>query len=414
MDARSTLWEASLTALTHYAVENGHANPPRGLLVDGIDLESWIRRQRRTWDQLTDERRQRLQELPGWTRNVLDDKWEAGYRHLVDYVDFTGSAEVLQSYVAEDGYRLGKWVSVQRRIWKDLSEDRRRRLSELPGWTLDARGRWWDDWFAKLEDYVTEQGTARVPQTYVTEDGAKLGTWVSNQRSTWESLSAERRSRLEQLAGWTLDSRTAFWEEGFRHLQAYAKETGTAQPPSNCIRDGFKLGVWVNTQRQNWTTLDDERKRRLEQLPGWTLNTKNTQWEEGLAHLIAYVEEHSTALVPTDCIFNGFKLGQWVTVQRVNWTSLPANRKLRLAALPGWAVSVRDAWWEEGFAQLKRYVNENGHACPAQSYFCADGFRLGSWVATQRQSFAKSQLSETRKTRLAKLTGWEWKPRRRR
>lgn len=410
LDARSALWETSFTALAHYVEENGHTNPPRGLLVNGIDLESWVRRQRRTWDQLTDERRQRLQAIPGWTRNVLDDKWDSGYGHLVAYVDTAASAEVPQSHVTDDGYRLGKWVSVQRRIWDKLSEDRRRRLAQLPGWTLDARGDWWEDWFRRLQAYVAEHADARVPQTYVAPDGANLGSWVANQKSAWRSMSAERRRRLEQLPGWTLDSRTAFWEEGFRHLKEYAKEHGSAQPPSTCVRDGFKLGIWVNTQRQNWSTLDDDRRHRLEQLPGWTLNTKVTQWEEGFEHLLAYVRENGTALVPAEYIFHGFKLGQWVAVQRSSWTSLREERRDRLAALPGWAVSVRDAWWQEGYAQLQRYVDENGHACPPQKYVTDSGFNLGSWVATQRQSFAKGQLSEIRRKRLAKLPDWEWTP----
>lgn len=411
LDARSALWDTSLTALARYAAENGHANPPRGLLVDGIDAESWIRRQRRTWDQLTEERRQRLQALPGWTLNMLDDKWYSGYEHLVEYVKTTGSAQVLQSYVADDGYRLGKWVSVQRRIWDKLTEDRKQRLAQLPGWTLDARGNWWEDWFRRLEEYVAEHGDARVPQQYVSSDGTNLGVWVANQKSTWASMGDERRRRLEQLPGWTLDSRTAFWEDGFRHLSEYAEEHGSAQPPSRCVIDGFKLGIWVNTQRQNWATLDDDRRRRLGQLPGWTLNTKATLWEEGFEHLTAYAEESGTALVPAEYVFRGFKLGQWVGVQRSSWSKLSDDRRQRLAALPGWAVSVREAWWEEGYLQLQRYVEESGHACPPQSYATDIGFRLGSWVTTQRQSYAKGQLSEDRGKRLVGLPGWEWKPR---
>ncbi len=112
--------------------------------------------------------------------------------------------------------------------------------------------------------------------------------------------------------------------------------------------------------------------------------------------------------MPGDYLFQGFKLGQWVTVQRSGWDSLQPDRRERLAALPGWAVSVRDAWWEGGYAQLQQYAGENGHAGPPQSYTSASGFRLGSWVATQRQSHAKGQLSDERRRRLLSLPGWEW------
>lgn len=136
----TALWEKSFTALAKYVQEHGHANPPRGLAVEGIDIETWVRCQRRHWDELTDERRRRLRDLPGWTLNAVEEKWNTGYRHLVAYVEKVGSAEVLQSYDADDGYALGKWVSVQRRTWDKMTAGRRNKLAELPGWTLDARG----------------------------------------------------------------------------------------------------------------------------------------------------------------------------------------------------------------------------------------------------------------------------------
>lgn len=411
LDARVTLWEASIAALTHYVEENGHANPPRGLIVDGIDLESWVRRQRQTWDQLADERRRRLQTLPGWTLNVLDGKWDTAYRYLLKYVEENGTAQVKQSYITDDGYRLGKWVSVQRRIWDKLSGDRRQRLQALPCWTLNARGDWWEGWFGHLQQYVAEHGNARVPQAYVTPDGAKLGSWVANQKSTHKQLSAERRQRLEQLPGWTFDSHTAYWEDGLQYLTEYAEKHGAARPPSNYVIDGFKLGIWVNTQRQNWDTLGEDKRHRLEALPGWVLNTKVALWEEGFGYLLRYVDEQGTALVPVYCIFDGFKLGQWVGVQRAGWKTLKRERRERLAALPGWAVSIRDAWWEEGFRQIQLYVKETGHACPPQKYVTVDGFRLGSWVTTQRGALLRGKMSPERQRRLEALLGWDWVPR---
>ena len=408
LDARDALWEASYMAITQYVQESGHANPPRGLQIAGVDLESWVRRQRSTFEQLTDERRQRLQSLPGWTLNVIDARWELAFQALHKYVQEFGDAAVLQAYVTEEGLLLGKWVSFQRRSWNKLSDQRRLRLSQLPGWTLDARGSWWNDWFRRLEIFVAEHGSARVPQTYITPDGAKLGAWVSSQKTKWESISVERRKRLEQLPGWTAETRNTLWEEGFRHLEGYAQQHGVAQPPSNYVQDGYRLGSWVLNQRQKWGMLDDERRRLLEQLPGWTTNTLVSRWEVGFEHLVKYVGETGTARVPAQCIFDGYKLGQWVTTQRTNWASLPKERTDLLAALPGWVVSVSDAQWEEGLGYLQAYANEHGHARPPQKYATPGGFRLGVWASTQRRAFASDRLSESRFNRLNALPGWEW------
>ena len=47
--------------------------------------------------------------------------------------------------------------------------------------------------------------------------------------------------------------------------------------------DGCKLGGWVVTQRQSYVegTLDTDRRRRLQELPGWTWHPKADMWEEG-------------------------------------------------------------------------------------------------------------------------------------
>ena len=408
LDHREALWEQGFRVLKDYASEHGHASPPRGYEAEGVDLESWVRRQRTTWDSISEERRQRLQQLPGWTLDTRADKWEAGFRRLQEYVEEHADAKVPQSYVV-GGYALGKWLSVQRRTWESLSEERRQRLQQLPGWTLDARGEWWERGFGHLQRYVEEHGNARVPQTCVF-DGFNLGLWVANQRGRWDTLGDARRQRLQTLPGWTLDAKAAFWEEGFHHLQRYAEENGNTNVPQKYVVGGFKLGVWISTQRVNWSKLDEERKQRLQKLPGWTANTRIAQWEHGFDHLVRYTAKNGDALVRFDCVFEGFRLGQWVTVQRSNWESLSAERRQRLEHLSGWAVAARAVRWEEGFRRLQEYVEKNGHACPPQLFADPDGFRLGSWVAGQRQSNTKGTLSAHLQARLQRLPGWEWTP----
>jgi hypothetical protein len=409
LDARAALWEDSFCALTKFALEKGHTNPPRSLVLDGIALETWVRRQRRNWDSLSDDQRLRLEQLPAWTLNVLDAKWDIGFGHLQKYVEEHANAQVPQSYAIE-GYALGKWVSVQRRTWDTLTEDRRERLRKLPGWTLDARGSWWSEGFGYLERFVAQNGTAQMSQDQVF-DGFKLGSWVSNQKARWHSLGDERRQQLQSLPDWNLDARSAHWDQGFSLLEDYAAQHGHTRVPQTSVVDGYKLGVWLNTQRTNWSTLPDEKKQRLQNLAGWTINTLADQWDDGFAHLLRYVADNGDALVPNDCVYEGYKLGQWVTVQRTKWEAISDGRRQRLAALPGWAVSARQAWWEDGFRRLQKFVATNQHASPAQAFTDSEGFRLGAWVTKQRQSQAEGKLSVERRERLHELPGWQTDPR---
>ena len=74
------------------------------------------------------------------------------------------------------------------------------------------------------------------------------------------------------LPGWTWDPIADQWEEGFSRLQDYVKGHGDARVPRSYKVDGYRLGSWINSQRTDHAkgTLDTDRQRRLEDLPGWT------------------------------------------------------------------------------------------------------------------------------------------------
>ena len=156
-----------------------------------------------------------------------------------------------------------------------LDADRKHRLQELPGWTWNRHTDQWEEGFSRLLDYVNHYGDAHVPSAY-TVDGYKLGAWVRNQRSRQNTLSGERRCRLEALAGWTWNPQSSKWDENFSRLQEYVNRNGDARVPFTYTVDGYKLGAWINTQRSNRAngTLDTDRERRLQELPGWTWDAR--------------------------------------------------------------------------------------------------------------------------------------------
>jgi hypothetical protein len=193
----------------------------------------------------------------------------------------------------------------------------------------------WDFWYGLLDKFTSSEGHARPSQARKW-DGCTLGIWVTNQRSSPNSLTPDRIARLEALPGWVWDVREFRWEEGFSSLQRFTALEGHSRPPSAHKENGYNLGQWVSNQRSGRNTLTPERIIRLETLPGWVWDISEFQWEEGFSYLqrLTAGTGHSRPIKRHK--ENGYSLGEWVGKQRASRNHLTSERIARLEALPGW------------------------------------------------------------------------------
>jgi superfamily II DNA or RNA helicase len=130
-------------------------------------------------------------------------------------------------------------------------------------------------------------------------------------------------------------------------------------------------------------------------------------WEEGFAHLKKYVELNGHADVPQDFKSGIFSLGQWLAEQRKTYKkgNYPADRLERMSAL-GVKWDVLDAAWEVGFAHLKTYFEQYGHAYVPQD-FKSGMFSLGQWLSGQGKTHKKGNYPTDRLERMNAL-GVKW------
>ena len=250
-----------------------------------------------------------------------------------------------------------------------------------------------------------------------------LGQWAIEQRDNFKRgrLTSNQIARLEALPGWAWNVTDALWEQNYADLRHHLDRHANTYPRANSrSRSGIDLAEWVRRQRAAPDTLNTERRRRLEQLPGWSWKkVPRRPWDEAYRELVAYTHEHGTASPLQGTVTpSGLPLGHWVSAQRVAYNRGTMARKFperieRLESLPGWVWSVADALWENGFAELAAVAEATGSAAPGKSVISPSGFRLGQWVQDQRRKHRRGQLSPERAARLERLPGWYWEHRRR-
>lgn len=297
----------------------------------------------------------------------------------------------------------------------------------------------WEEAFGRLERWVAERGSARVPQSEGKVPDAtgtfSLGAWCTVQRTLRRKglLSHDREARLSALPGWRWDPREERWWEQFDALADYVRVHNHFPPQSRgryqLLWNGEKVGQFVNESRNGyrdngWLTRFPDRVNALESLPGWVWNTKDAEWELHFAQLERWVATFGHADPRGGDLVDGFDIGKWVSKQRsrisgnsyldkrrgrVREESLSPARVARLRALPGWVDHTREAMWENGYQRLLDYVEANG-TLPAQQLVLDDGFTIGGWVATQRERYRRGRLSRERVARLEEIACWTWEP----
>src|SRR5262249_17467268 len=147
----------------------------------------------------------------------------------------------------------------QRRLKDQIPVERRQRLDSL-GFIWDLYEADWDEGYRYLKLFKERVGDCRVPQKHK-ENGFRLGIWVAVQRREKDSMSEQRRRKLDEL-GFVWDVLADRWEEGFRHLKNYKERWGHCQVPVDCKQDDFALGGWARVQRRDRDKMSVERRER--------------------------------------------------------------------------------------------------------------------------------------------------------
>lgn len=206
-------WDIYYAAASRYRSTYGSLKVPKAFTTQsGLTLGSWIQTQRRIKagkinGRLTEEQIKRLDTLGMIWDFPAKESWEKGYQALSVYYQKYGSTDVKADYITEDGYKLGKWVSNLRQKKKhgELLPEQIQSLDALE-MIWDKNAYLWNRNYQAASQYYQEHRDLKVPASYCTPDGIRLGNWIQNLRQiyagkkkTAAALSEEQIRQLEAI-----------------------------------------------------------------------------------------------------------------------------------------------------------------------------------------------------------------------
>ncbi len=344
---------------------------------------------------------------------TLTASWEFMYAEAQRFYAEHGHLDVPKRYKTPNGYSLGSWIMVQRRVrageqFGNLSAERIARLDALDMRWDSAKDVSWKRYYAAAKAYAEEHGDLNVKTAYVTPNGVRLGAWISNLRTTSKSgnssayTTPERVALLDEL-GMIWDQPDYVFERNYAAALAYYRRHGDLNVPARCTVDGVKLGLWLRNLRasvpgsETGVSLSAEQIKRLDELGMQWTDSRTVLWEKGLAEAEAYARANDNLDVPLSYKTKaGYALGRWIYRQREAHRAgeLLSDRVERLSALGmHWGHTKRNDW-DECFALVQRYYHEHGHIrIPAD--YTADGIWLHKWLNEQKQIYNGRRAGKT-------------------
>ena len=320
-------WEEAFTNLLKFYERKGHCRVPKNHIEQGFALGGWVGKQRSKKSLLTPDRRQRLSSI-GFTWDPHADAWEEGFSSLQTFSKREGHCHVGLN-LKVNGFNLGGWVNKQRHKKEKLTDEQVKRLDSI-GFVWDPLQEQWDKAIAALKKFRDREGHCNFPRG-LKIDGINLGSWANTKRHSKKSLTREQIAELDSI-GFVWDPLQEQWDKAIAALKKFRDREGHCRVNKDYQVDGFNLGSWVDTRRQNKTKLTLEQVRQLDSLD-FIWDPIEERWEKGFSLLQRFQRREGHCRVPRNFVVDGFKLGNWTVSQRQIKGNLTTEKIRRLDSL---------------------------------------------------------------------------------
>lgn len=363
-------WNEIYGQLLRFVEQEGHAKPR----IDHPVLGIWTNTQRQNYRMgtLLNKRRLLLEELipKGWVWNTIEGRQEKWVEEIKGFSGRNGHLNIPDSDKEVGG--------IAKMIRHAYSGKQKYSLNQS---TIDAlnglrdKGWMWDvskeilmekiqflkEWCIKNQSVTPPRstrctGNLRTYSNTTKTNTVELGNLVNLLRQRYQltmfrndpeyrdEFSPSVRAKpdldidviraVESIPGWYWDS----WD-GFSRVYKRCGDEGISIKDSTVVDFDFKelqtIGTWVRKMRGR--ALRGELKTHqivmIESLPGWTYEPHHDKFMKGIDSYITYAKERPNKDIPQSYIDeNGFKLGSWVSVVRMNKKKRPLSQNPLYAA----------------------------------------------------------------------------------
>ena len=470
-DPNEDQWEINFLALKEYSKFNLLVGISKKEKFMGVHIGSLIikyRSQNRI-GQLSTERKNLLESLPGWSWDPISEGWNTLYCATKEYAE---KFDLSRIRVNEEfnGCNIFSWIRTQRSLYKrkKLTDAVIDKINLIKGWSWSPLDETWEiifnDFCAHLNNLSvsTENKKNKLLRWAQTQrNNYKLGiltsekqqmleslpgwswnpledqweesfvsvreslskgipikdnelrAWIGVQRNRYKKgiIDPKRLAKLNSIKGWVWSEDADQWKKTYEALKEYISANNISKVRPGEKFKGLNLNTWIKQQRTEYKNkrLENEQILALESLPNWTWKPLNDQWQNSFNLLEKWFSEYQIKNIPYDTIYQDFKLGQWVGGQRKAYknNSLSKEKIEKLESLNFWNWSAKTDAWEDKYELLEKYCLEFGTSqIPIRDSYC--GIKLGSWVRTQRGEYKEKKISEYRVSKLEQLPKWSW------
>lgn len=407
-------WDEYYEICRRYYEENGTISTmPIDYTVNDTPIYSWLVKQRREKDNLSEEQVAKLDALEiVW--DPAGERWNAFYERVKAYYDVNGDINIPSAY--DDGQKsnLFDWLDRQR-VSRDkgiLLQERIDKLDALGmNWAPEkikrtkVKAHSWDEVYELCSQYYKEHGSLDMPKHYKM-DGMDVSAWVVKQRlrkkvsdsgvitnKTIKPLEQEQIEKLEAI-GMDWSPEETAWEQNYAVAKEFFEKHGHLRVTLSYrgrteIDDGGKnLNYWIAAQRDKNAAgkLSQDKIDRLNAI-GMIWNVRRESWDSFYEVAVEYYREFGNIDMPMNKEYHGVNLGGWLSNMRSTrngrvggYAQLTEEQIAKLDAL-GMHWNPLEDKWNAHFKRLKDYYDTHGSLDGLRQY----DKELSGWVTRQKR-----------------------------